>query len=699
MSQDNTLPKMIGRYEIRSEIGRGGMATVYRGYDPLSKREVAVKVLPHELLHNPQFRTRFAREAEVIAALEHAAIVPVYDFGEDVATGQPYFVMRLMAGGSLDDRLAHGPISIEDSSRIIARLAPALDRAHHKGIVHRDLKPGNILFDDDGNPYISDFGIAKLAESGSSITGSGVVGTPAYMSPEQAMGEESIDGRSDIYALGAILFQMLSGRFPYRADTPMGVVVKHITEPVPLIRDANPALPIECEELIQQAMAKKRDERFQTATELAAALAAIAGNAATLADLTVPLMRPPTTGRFGMGTSPTLRAAKPVVRERSSARWIVGVVGTIVIVAALTVVGISINTNFTARQTATAAAAAFATGTAQAETTNTAIAFINATAQSIQATDAAVLANPTATATDTPTATATATVTATTTPTITNTPTATATPLPTWVGGGSGQIVFVSKRDGNNEIYLMNVDGSNPVRLTSDAANDSFPQFSPDGSKIVFYTNRHGDNEIYAMNADGSDPVRLTNNAANDYSPAWSPDGTQIIFVSNRDGNNRLYVMSANGSVPALLTDSRAGHESPVWSPDGQKIAFSSNRDGNYEIYAMNADGSDPIRLTDEFADDSYPVWSPDGTKIAFSSNRDGNFEIYLMNIDGSNPIRLTDNTADDTSPAWSPDGTQLTFTSVRDGNTEIYLVYADGSSTTRLTDNPSVDFAASWQP
>jgi Tol biopolymer transport system component/tRNA A-37 threonylcarbamoyl transferase component Bud32 len=694
MAEDNALPKMIGRYEIRSEIGRGGMATVYRGYDPLSKREVAVKVLPHELLHNPHFRTRFAREAEVIAALEHAAIVPVYDFGEDVASGQPFFVMRLMTGGSLDDRLATGPISIADSSRIIARLAPALDRAHHKGIVHRDLKPGNILFDDDGNPFISDFGIAKLAESGSSITGSGVVGTPAYMSPEQAMGEESIDGRSDIYALGAILFQMLTSRHPYKADTPMGVVVKHITAPVPLVRDANPALPIECEELIQKAMAKKREERFQTATELAAALAVIAGNSATLADLTQPLVRPPT-GSFGAGASPTLKTDALRARPRSAGRWAVGVVGVIVIVAALAVVGISISTNITTQQTVTAAAASLGTAGAQAQQTDTAIAQINATAQSIQATDAALLANPTAT--DTPTTTATATSTR--TPTATHTATATATPAPTLIGGGTGQIVFVSKRDGNNEIYLMNADGSNPVRLTDDAANDAFPAFSPDGNKIVFYTNRHGDNEIYAINADGSEPVRLTNNAATDYSPAWSPDGTQIVFVSNRDGNNRLYVMSASGSVPVMLTDSRAGHESPAWSPDGTQIVFSSNRDGNYEIYAVNADGSNPIRLTNEPADDSFPVWSPDGTRIAFSSKRDGNFEIYTMNADGSGLLRLTDNSADDTLPAWSPDGTQLTFTSVRDGNTEIYLVHADGSGTARLTDNPSVDFAASWRP
>ena len=222
------MPQQIGRYEIRAELGRGGMATVYRAYDPRFTREVAIKVLPREFLHDTQFRARFEREARTIATLEHPAIVPVYDFGEE--DKQPYIVMRLMTGGSLADRLSHSPLSLLESARIFNRLTPALDRAHSKGVIHRDLKPGNILFDDDNNPYISDFGIAKITEAGTVYTHSGgIVGTPAYMSPEQARGDRDIDSRSDIYALGAILYEMLTGRLPYEADTPMGLAVKHIT--------------------------------------------------------------------------------------------------------------------------------------------------------------------------------------------------------------------------------------------------------------------------------------------------------------------------------------------------------------------------------------------------------------------------------------------------------------------------------------
>ena len=224
------IPEKFGRYEIKSELGRGGMATVYRAYDPSSGREVAIKVLPREMLHDPQFRSRFEREIKLIAALEHPSIVPIYDVGEE--NEQPYFVMRYLHGGSLSDWIEKGNFSIQDAARIIERVSLGLAYAHRKGVIHRDLKPDNVLFDDNGDPFISDFGVAKFTESTSSLTGSGVIGTPAYMSPEQAQGVE-IDGRSDVYGLGVILYQMLSGQQPYSADTPMGVVVKHITEPVP----------------------------------------------------------------------------------------------------------------------------------------------------------------------------------------------------------------------------------------------------------------------------------------------------------------------------------------------------------------------------------------------------------------------------------------------------------------------------------
>jgi serine/threonine protein kinase len=267
------IPTKIGRYEIKSELGRGGMATVYRAYDPSFEREIAIKVLPREMMHDPQFRSRFEREIKMVAGLEHPSIVPVYDVGDE--DGQPYFVMRYMTGGSLSGWIEKGKFSVQDTARIVDRVAQGLSYAHKKGIVHRDLKPDNILFDNNGDPFISDFGIAKLTESTSSLTGSGVIGTPAYMSPEQAQGIE-IDGRSDVYGLGVIVYQMLSGQQPYKADTPMGVAVKHITEPVPEILKMVPSLPVEVDTIIKTAMAKDRNKRYSSAVELAKALNLVA---------------------------------------------------------------------------------------------------------------------------------------------------------------------------------------------------------------------------------------------------------------------------------------------------------------------------------------------------------------------------------------------------------------------------------------
>ncbi|MBA3533866.1 MAG: SUMF1/EgtB/PvdO family nonheme iron enzyme [Ardenticatenales bacterium] len=283
-------------YEIKGELGRGGMATVYRGYDPGFDREVAIKVLPREFLHDASFRERFRHEAKIIGSLEHPAIVPVYYFGEE--EGQPFIVMRYMAGGSLAERLAGGPLPLHEITRILGALAPALDEAHERGILHRDLKPGNILFDQRNAPYIADFGIAKLMEGSQALSSTGgLIGTPAYMSPEQARGEK-LDGRSDIYALGAILFEMLTGQLPYQADTPMGMALRHVSDPIPTLREANRDLPAHLQAIIDRAMAKQRDGRYATARELVNALQTPVGASfipapTELLQQEIPILAPP----------------------------------------------------------------------------------------------------------------------------------------------------------------------------------------------------------------------------------------------------------------------------------------------------------------------------------------------------------------------------------------------------------------------
>jgi serine/threonine-protein kinase len=264
---DQTLiGKTLGQFEILDELGRGGMATVYRARQKNINRIVAVKVLPPSLLHDPTFYERFAREVDVIAHLEHPHILPIYDYGE--AEGVPFIAMRYLAGGSLAQRIRRGLPSVSTLWRPVSQVAQGLDHAHRQGIIHRDLKPGNILLDDNGNAYLTDFGIAKVLDS--NLTGSAIIGTPAYMSPEQANGLP-LDGRSDIYSLGIVLYELLIGREPFEAETPIALLLKHINEAVPSVVAQRPELPDAVDTVIARATAKNPDERYASALELAAA--------------------------------------------------------------------------------------------------------------------------------------------------------------------------------------------------------------------------------------------------------------------------------------------------------------------------------------------------------------------------------------------------------------------------------------------
>jgi serine/threonine protein kinase/formylglycine-generating enzyme required for sulfatase activity len=266
------LTKLVGRtlgqYKILEEIGYGGMAEVYRAIQVSIGREVAIKVLSSQFLKEHTFLARFVREAEVISRLQHPHILPVYDYGEQ--GGYPYIAMAHMSGGSLIDRIrdAESGLPLDYTARIVAQVASALDYAHGRGIIHRDFKPSNVLLDDRDNAYLADFGIAKVAEATTQLTGSSIIGTPAYIAPEMAH-REGVTPLIDIYALGVMVYQMLTGRLPFDADTPMGLLLAHLSAPIPDARKMRPDLPNEVQIIIERGMAKDPVARYPTAGELA----------------------------------------------------------------------------------------------------------------------------------------------------------------------------------------------------------------------------------------------------------------------------------------------------------------------------------------------------------------------------------------------------------------------------------------------
>ena len=256
----------LGQYEIVEEIARGGMATVYRARQKSIGRDVAIKVLPAKFTHDKTFIERFNREVEVISQLQHPHILPIYDFGE--YEEMPYIVMAYIAGGTLTDRIVNGPIPPAEVARMVHQIADALDFAHSRGIVHRDFKPGNVLLDERGNTYLADFGLAKITESSSDITGTMIIGTPDYMAPEQARSGD-ITGSVDVYALGVTIYQMLTGQAPYEAPTAAGLLVAHITEPIPDIRVSRPDLPDVVQTVVEQSLAKEPEKRYASSGVLA----------------------------------------------------------------------------------------------------------------------------------------------------------------------------------------------------------------------------------------------------------------------------------------------------------------------------------------------------------------------------------------------------------------------------------------------
>ena len=636
-----TLKK--GRYRIERELGSGGMGVVYQAVDTQENRPVAIKMLPPTLAVDRRFVRRFLSEVQALSRLRHPNIVQLLDTFEE--NGSHYIVLEYIDGPTVDRLVRRRALPVRQAVDIALGVCQALSHAHSRGIIHRDIKASNIMLTRDNVVKVTDFGIARLVtEIREGHTGR--VGSLETMPPEVIQGGKA-DERSDIYSLGIVLYQMLTGRLPFQAEEVVALAYQHAVTPPPRLRDFNRRVPEALEKVVLRALAKDPEARYPTADAFAAAIReAVSPPAAQ------PQPQPSQAARP--------RRAKP---------WAV-VLGSVVLAAILIVATYLIlqlvpggPSRITVKPTPTPVADT-------ATPTHTPMPVVLPTSTPTR--------EPTVTLapTHTPTQIVTPTPTATLAPTPQPTPTPTTRPVVSLPQGKIAYTVAVTPPK-HYKIFLINADGTDKRELADYASE---PSFAPDGQRLVFSVRPDG---LYTMNLDGSDRRRIVGDAKA-ASPDWSPDGTKILFHSVRGSSDRfsIYVVDADGSHERMVTDG----EQPAWAPDGSRLAYKGCIGNDCGIMVINLDGSGKQRLT-EYANDGNPAWSPDGSQIAFVSERDGNHEIYVMNSDGSNQRRLTDDPHTDALPTWLPDGQHIAFRSDRDGRWAIYVMRADGSDIRRLTD------------
>jgi serine/threonine protein kinase len=739
------IGKTLGKYQIVEQVGKGGMATVFKAYQPGLDRYVAVKVLPAYYAHEEGFAERFVREAKAIARLDHPNILPVYDFGQD--DGLSYIVMKYVAGGTLKDRLGEA-LTIQQTLPILKQIAAALDHAHDLGILHRDVKPGNILIDEKGWVYLSDFGLAKMVEGSVQLTGTGTgVGTPAYMSPEQGQGHR-VDERTDVYSLGVTLYEMLTGRVPYEAETPMAVVVKHITSPLPLPRSINPAIPEPVERVILKALAKNPEDRFPRAGELVNALEvaiastegekAVAVLAASSTTDSVPQTHETVT------PPPSYRTSPPEKRNGLPLLAVTGMAGALILVGVVLVVTLLFllgrggtsggGTEAGSSGPVTIVASGNPTlvaGGLDPTDTPTSIPPTVAEEETLQPTATRIQTAtgvPIATSTPTPSPPSTSTPLPADTPSPTSTlvptftplpPTSTPTPIPPTSTPAPipllGRLVFHrnpgSHDLSDNEIYVYDIQRGLTTRLTDNAFNDWIPRWSPDGGRIAFTSNRDNEDsqnyDVWVMSADGSYPQRYISTAAWDEYSAWSPlDNGEIAIATTADNNSEIHVGA--GRDLRRLTFNTIRDEWPTWSPDGKQIAHSNYQFDKGDIYVTDVTNGATDWLYGTEGDDNQPAWSPDSRWIVFvqrSNDKDAFGRLVLISADGSSPSTLTPTYA--TNPAWSPDSEWIVFARGLDSNengeldekdeTDLWAVERASGTLVPLVQAPGADFAPSW--
>jgi len=640
------IDQQVNQYRILSHIDRGGMANVYLAEDVDLERKVAFKVMLDTLAADSQFAERFHREAKVVARLNHPNIVQIYTIGQTPAQ-QPYIAMQYIEGGSLQEKLKELAdrrklLTTEQALNIVRQIALALAAAHKAGIVHRDLKPANVLVRPDGTPVLVDLGIAAIKGGAKLTQTGGIIGTPAYMSPEQVRGVP-LDGRSDLYALGIMLYEILAGMRPFEGDSSVAILHKQVyEEPLPLDK-LRPNLPAELLAVVGTALQKDPAYRYQSAGEMVQAI-----DRAIRSEGLIGPNPQATLVLTQMNDSALLSRSRLMLDSKAEDKKPAAFWGILLALFFIGAVLIFFAIRFFSDGSPTPVPIVVPTAATVVENT--------AVPPSPQSTpDTHTEIPPTATVLPTETA--------------VFTPTPIPSPIPV-AGGLSGfgpnQIIYAANNTGYWGIYMLDLDSGQETAVLSDNTYDnSGPTWSPDGTQIAFHSPRNGNTDIYVLDVADGNIRRLTTHESSDLFPVWSPDNRQLAFYSTRNGNYDLYSIDVDTLALRQLTSTSFPETTPNWSPDGTQLLFETAHGDNSDIYLLNLSDLTMEPFLNTSANELSAVWSPDGSRIVFSSDEGGgDYELYMINADGTDMRQLTTNAVKDIYPTWSPDGSQLVYES-----------------------------------